>query len=106
MPRPRQICSCPRLLVNVLESILLRLIPGRQGRAELALEVLDRSCLSRVVGGHGRALESLSEDLVAHANALRVEGRREELALRLRKVSKSVTEPVPGFVPSSNPISA
>ena len=73
----------PRLLVNVLESVLLRLVPSRQGRSELALQILDRSRLSRVVGCHRWALQSLSQDFIAHSKALGIVRRREELALRL-----------------------
>lgn len=71
------------LLFNVLESIFLGVVPRGKHWTKLSLHILNRRQLPGVVSGERRAFESLSQDLVAHANPLRVERRGEYLALRL-----------------------
>lgn len=75
------------ILINVLESILLGVLPCIQARPKLLPHILDCGHSPRVVCGKCRPSESLAQDLVAHANAVRVEVRREDLALSLQLVS-------------------
>lgn len=76
------------LLFDVLESIFLGVVPRGKHWTKLSLHILNRRQLPGVVSGERRAFESLSQDLVAHANPLRVERRGEYLALRLKQVSR------------------
>ena len=94
------------LLLNVLESVFLSLVPGRQCWSKLALEILYRRSLSRVVCCHGWSSQSLSQDLIAHADAFWVIGCRKDLALRLQTISKDISSSASIYLPSSGPISS
>jgi hypothetical protein len=76
---------------DVLEALEFGFVLNLQvHRLELSLEVAEGHDLAGVVRGHGGALEFLSQDLVAHPDAVGVECGREELASSLAWSALSV----------------
>lgn len=94
------------LLLDLVQPSLLGLLPGRKHRAKCALQAFDRRRLPRVVGDHRRSLQALSQDLGAHPDALRIEGRGEDLALGLLRVSNRLHDAFTEIVPSPNRVVA
>lgn len=69
---------------NMFETVQLLLVVHQEVKIpELGLELLHGPYPSWVVSGEGGALEALSQDLVAGADAVGVEGGLEELAASL-----------------------
>lgn len=72
---------------NMFETVQLLLVVNQEVKIpELGLELLHGPYPSWVVSGEGGALEALSQDLVAGADAVRVEGGLEELAASLHEL--------------------
>ena len=89
---------------HMLEPVDLFLVLNHQvERLKLLLKVAERDELAGVIGGESRALELLSQDLVAGPDALGVECGREELASSLGWSALRMQKYRACNIPSSDP---
>lgn len=93
------------VLGDLVGTIFLLLVKRPQIRGKLLHEISNVHSLSGVVGRERRASKSLSQDLVAGSETVRVEGCREDLALGLVQLAQFAAlsdQEIHAFMRSSN----